>query len=456
MLGKKVPLPSHLENFEVLNKLKEEYGAETPLEFLNAHIAQLKNIKGGDFKEVLEKLKKSKFNIYYKGVKIPKSEVSNIVVDLIEKGWHKKFDDIAFGLLVSSVRGGNTSDSDIAKASNLEVDLKKNSPLNAYNTKDERFIVENYGDYYKFKNDPIAREVLVTAIRTHTRFRDLYESVRDFETSAEKLRFLNSLEAHSDRLLAKKERVEEVSSIVSRTLKAFKKYRSDVVARDVFEASMNTGVDFNDLYKMVKTVDGSAARKGLVKSFEVLRSRALEVFPESVVGKLNAKSVFQLGSDLNESVVGKIARDELARKLFLLTRGSDFTQFYSKLGLKSARYPYIKPDDFVKLHDLSGEYGVDFEKLVKAYGKKNKEWLKRNLNLVWSDIKPGGLKPVEYADLMERMRGLKVKDLETGWTAFNLGVKPEKYKEIEERALSLKLHPFVLVDALKKRRGLKN
>jgi hypothetical protein len=352
--------------------------------------------------------------------------------------------------LISSRSGKSSSDSDINRIMLLEGDLKKESPLNAYHVEDKSFLLKAFEEYSEVKNDNMAKEALITSIRTSIPFDDLYKSIRDFDTSAEKLRFLDSFEKLTDRVLEKKG-VDYAKKASLNAIKAFKKVKDDPVARDVFEASMKTGADFKDLYKTIKIVDGEELRRGVVKNFEDLRKNVLKVFPEEVAEKLNAKSIIQLGSDLQEKeVVEKLGKNPRLKRFFILTRGLGSTlPFKSVLGLESVQYPFIKTDHFVKLHDLSGKYDIPFKKLVKAYGR-DKTWLKRNLNLVWSDIKPGGLKPEAYADLMQELRGLKVKDVETGWVAFNRGVKPRDYAEIEREAGSVKIHPFVLVEAASK------
>ena len=429
------------DNFE---ELQGSYGVNDSNGVLHAHIAQLKGISPERFKRVLKALQQSKLTPF------EKNEIVNHVIYSIEKNLDVKFKKPAFGLLITlrKEKNKNNSDSEINRISSIEMDLEKESPLNAYHVEDRNFLLKAFSGFDEVRNDPIARSALETSIKTSIPFNDLYKSIKDFDNSAEKMRFLDSVETLTDRVL-KDKGIETAKRISLKTVKAFRKVKNDSVARNVFEASMKTGADFNDLFKTVKNADG-----GLVKSFENLRSRALEVFPESVVGKLNAKAVIRLGSDLDEKTANVLKNDENLKRFFLLTRGLYFDlPVTSGLGVKSSGYPFIKTDDFIKLNELGRDYGIPFKNLVTSYGK-DKKWVKRNLNLVWSDIKPRSLKPIEYADLMQKMRGLKVKDLETGWVAFNKGVKPEDYKNLESRALEARIHPFVLVEAFARKQRM--
>ncbi len=450
-----------------LEKLGQEFGVNDSRGLEHAERAKhVFGIKGDEFRRVYEKLKNSGFG------PSDKNSIGDKTIFLITSDLHKRFKNPAFGLLLASRKDDvkSSSESDINRILSLESELGtesplNKSPLNAYYTENREFVLSAIKGWEAVGNTETTMKVLASSIRTGIPFKVLHESVRDLEGLDDKREFLKTVEILMNRLVEKKG-AEAAARITLKKIRAFNKVKKNPVSKDVFEVSMRTGVNFNDLLKeILRTDDDENIRKSLANDFERFSNRVALVFGSDFAEKLNAKSTFEIGGALMKKGLSldrmlgfnkKLENNDVKRrvlaikKLFLATRAnrSLLEEFKVKpLG-------FIPDKTFADIYNLSRRYGVDFKKLVYSYGKGG---VKRNLSIVLNEAR--GAKPLglTYSNLMDRLDKLGVKTVEgktVGLIAFNRGIPPERYVVIKRDAEKAGIHPFALVDLLgKKKQG---
>ncbi len=430
-----------------LERLGIEFGVRDSRGLEHAERAKhVFGINGEEFKKVYDNLRNSGFG------PSDKNTIGDKTIFVITSGLHKKFENTAFGLLLSSRKDTKkASDSDINRSIAIESELKRDSPLknsglNAYKTENKDEVISALNDYDNIKNLPGAIDTLVYSIKTSIPPKVLHESIRDLEGVEQKKKFLETVEKLMSRLETKKG-AEATRRITLNKIKAFNKVKNDPFSREVFELSMSTGLNFNDLLKEVRRVgDEEELRKGIVRNFETFNRRVSDVFGGDFAERLSAKSTFEIGSELSKKGLSldRMLKDEAVKKLFLATRFN--RPFVEELKVKPLGF--IPADNFARLYTLSRSYGLDFKKLVQNYGGEN---VKRNLSIILNEAR--GAKPLglTYSNLMDRFRKLGIQtneDKEVGLIAYNKGIPPERFARIKRDAESAGLHPFVLVDLL--------
>lgn len=210
----------------------------------------------------------------------------------------------------------------------------------------------------------------------------LYESVRDLEGLEGKKEFLETVEKLMSRVIEKKGAGTAWKTTLKK-ISEFNKVKNDPVSRDVFDASMRTGVDFHDLHKEVSWADDDeTVRRSLVKNFEKSNNKVSYVFGRDFAEGLNAKSTFEIGDALMKKGLSldRMLRKEDVKKLFLATR---FNKPLSE-EFKVKPLGFIPDKTFADSYNLSKRYGVDFKKLVESYGKGR---IKRNLSIVFNEAR---------------------------------------------------------------------